>query len=397
VTGLAWRLRTLIARHLAIHGSWYAVEHARSRPSPEVGAQLAAFLAGEPAPGHQAAQVAQLSHELTAEWTRRDDSPDAVLGRITALADRAGLASAGADLLAVIAGPALDRSYARFVRAITGADNVPVWFARDVVDPAGEDIAAVALAWARLIALGVIVERAGGAAVAAEVELWLATGEASAPPGAVLHAPAACAARAALRVQLLPITDAVIAGERVVVLGPRDMGAGWIAAAIAVRTGRAVLAAARASAVVVRAALLADAVLYVSEPDAPGAPGARDAPDEIDGLHALAPTPLAMVIHVACEPRPLAAATLAATLGASLIEIATPSAAERAAWWRYIADELWPGAHDHDAAERLACAALPLETVFEIAASAPSPSALEHAVFAALSAHSPASGGTVSP
>jgi hypothetical protein len=384
VTGLAWRLRTLIARHLAIHGSWYAVEHARSRPSPEVGAQLAAFLAGEPAPGHQAAQVAQLSHELTAEWTRRDDSPDAVLGRITALADRAGLASAGADLLAVIAGPALDRSYARFVRAVTGADGVPVWFARDVVDPVGEDIAAVALAWARLIALGVIVERAGGAAVAADVEMWLATGEASVPPGAVLHAPVACAARAALCVQLLPITDAVTAGERVVVLGPRDMGAGWIAATIAVRTERAVLAAAQASAAVVRAALLADAVLYVGEPD------------ELDGLHALAPTPLAAVIHVACEPRPLAAATLAATLGASLIEIATPSAAERAAWWRYIADELWPGAHDHAAAERLASAALPLETVFEIAASAPSPSALEHAVFAALSAHSPASGGTVS-
>lgn len=384
MTGLGWRLRTLIARHLAVHGSWYAVEHARSRPSPEVGAQLAAFLSGEPAPGHQAAQVAQLSHELAAEWTRRDDSSDAMLGRITAFADRAGLASTGADLLAVIAGPALDRSYARFVRAITGADGVPAWFARDVVDPAGEDIAAVALAWARLTSLGVIVERAGGAAIAADVEIWLAAGEPVAPPGAVLHAPEACAARAALRARLLPATDAVIRADRVVVLGPRDMGAGWIAAAIAVRTGRTVLAAARASAAVVRAALLADAVLYVGEPDEP------------DDLHALAPTPLAAVIHVACEPRPLAAANLAAKLGASLIEIAPPSALERAAWWRYI-DELWPGPRDRAAAERLASAALPLETVFEIAASAPSPSALEHAVFAALSAHSPASAGAVSP
>lgn len=42
----------------------------------------------------------------------------------------------------------------------------------------------------------------------------------------MLHALVACAARAALRARLLPITDAVTAGERVVVLGPRDMGAG---------------------------------------------------------------------------------------------------------------------------------------------------------------------------
>src|SRR5262249_26257922 len=153
----------------------------------------------------------------------------------------------------------------------------------DVVDPAGEDIAAVALAWARLTALGVIVERAGGVAIAADVEVWLATGEPIAPPGAVLHAPVAGAGRAAPRARLLPITDTVTAGERVVVLGPRDMGAGWIAAAIAVRTGRAVLAAVRASAAVVRAALFADAVLYVGEPGEP------------DDLHALAPTPLAAV------------------------------------------------------------------------------------------------------
>ncbi|HET7500448.1 MAG TPA: hypothetical protein VFK02_05575, partial [Kofleriaceae bacterium] len=352
MTRLGWRLRALLARHLAIHGGWYAAEHARTQPSPDVGALLASFLAGQPAPGHDAARIEQLSQELSAEWIRRDDTHDAVLGRITALADRAALGRAGADLLAVIAGPALDRSYARFVRAVTGAPGVPAWFARDVVDPAGDDVAAVAAAWSRLAALGVMVDGAGGAAVAGEVETWLATGEAPVPPGAVLHAAGRCAVRAKLRAQLLPAAEPAIAGERAVVIGPPRMGAGWIAAAIAARGGRPVLAAGSADVALIRAALLHDAVVHVDEPGDARAAGLA---------------PVAAVIGLPAGTSPFEAVALAEPLGAAVIEIPAPARIDRRAWWNHALGEL--GLRDGASAGRLAAYPLPLETVFEIAAA----------------------------
>jgi hypothetical protein len=95
-----WRLRALVRRHLAVHGGWYAAEHARATPSPEVASLLAAFLAAQPAPGTDLALVERLGAELDDEWQRRDVAVDSPLGRLTTLAARAGLGRAGSGTTA---------------------------------------------------------------------------------------------------------------------------------------------------------------------------------------------------------------------------------------------------------------------------------------------------------
>ena len=224
-----WRLRALVRRHLAVHGGWYAAARARTAPAPDVAPLLAAFLTGQPAPGTDPALVDRLGAELDEEWQRRDVAIDSPLGRLTALATRAGLGRPGGDLLTVVVGRAVDRTYDWFVRTVADSLATPRW-----LDPTGAEPAALAAAWSRAVALGLIALE-GAHAVATPAALsWVVAGEAPPlPPGVREHGRALCARRDGWRAHVLPATDAVIGERRIVVTGGRDDGAGWVAAATA--------------------------------------------------------------------------------------------------------------------------------------------------------------------
>jgi len=375
---IGWRLRALVRRHLAVHGGWYAVERARATPGPDIAPTLTAFLAGQPAPGTDAALVERLSAELTAEWEQREVASESPLGRITALARRAGIGRAGADLVTVLAGAALDRTYAWFCRSIDhrgehggDAGGLAVWLATDLVDPDGRDVAAVAAAWRSLGELGVVTVAAGRATLTAPLASWIGGGEPALPAGVVEHGGEAVQRRNRWRTRILPATDAIDA-QRVVVVGGRGMGAGWIAAA----RGRVVLeleadVVRERAAEVAAAALVRDAVLLV------------DAGADVRELAArLARLPVAAVVAVRAEVDALALAALVGALGASTVELADATRTDRIAWWRALLAETWMyGAGSGVSAEQLAAYPLPLETIFElsIALHAPTPVALDRA------------------
>jgi hypothetical protein len=330
-----WRLRALVRRHLAVHGGWYAAEHARVAPSPDVASLLAAFLAAQPAPGTDLALVERLGAELEDEWQRRDVAADSPLGRLTTLAVRAGLGRAGGDLLTAAVGGAVDRTYAWFVRTVTGGTGgtgLPRWLLDDLVDPLGAEPAAVGAAWDRAVALG-LVDVDGLRAVPTPAALrWIVSGDvAPLPPGVREHGAALCARRDDWRAAVLPETGAVSAERRIVVAGGRDQGAGWIAAATARDRNSSVLAADAAAGVAAGPALAAAALVRNASVLLEAA--AWD-PALVPLVSAL---PLPVVVSLpADDVRQLAAA--ARDLGAATVELPVPTRAHRAAWWTQLLD-----------------------------------------------------------
>ena len=352
-----WRLRALVRRHLAVHGGWYAAARARTAPAPDVAPLLAAFLTGQPAPGTDPALVDRLGAELDEEWQRRDVAIDSPLGRLTALATRAGLGRPGGDLLSVVVGRAVDRTYDWFVRTVADSLATPRWLIDDLVDPTGAEPAALAAAWSRAVALGLIALE-GAHAVATPAALsWVVAGEAPPlPPGVREHGRALCARRDGWRAHVLPATDAVIGERRIVVTGGRDDGAGWVAAATAHARDRGVLAtdvdgALGAGAALAAAALVRDASVLVEAPSWSPA---------LAALLAALPTP----VVVALPPDPRAAADAARDLGAATVELLPASRTERAAWWAQIVEPPASAAATH-----LAAYPLPREVVFELGAA----------------------------
>jgi hypothetical protein len=359
-----WRLRALVQRHLAVHGAWYAAERSRVTPTADVGPLLASFLAAQPAPGTDPALIERLSTQLDDEWQHRDVALDSPLGRLTTLATRAGLGRTGGDLLTVIVGGAVDRTYDWFGRAVTGFDTgLPRWLVTDLVDPLGAAPAAVAAAWQRTVALGLVALDGPASAqrtVATPTALrWIITGDVPPPPhGITDHRVDLCARRNGWRTRVLPATDAVIAEHRIVVVGGRDHGAGWIAAATARARGCGVLASDAAVAIasgpeLAVAALLRDASVLVEAPswDPALAP-------------LLTALPMPVVVSLpASDVRNAAAA--AQDLGATIVELPAATRADRAAWWT----QLLPASTTNSSAVYLAAYPLPLETVFEIGAA----------------------------
>jgi hypothetical protein len=368
-----WRLRALVRRHLAVHGGWYAAARARTAPAPDVAPLLAAFLAGQPAPGTDPALVDRLGAELDEEWQRREVAGDSPLGRLTALAVRAGLGCTGGDLLTVVVGRAVDRTYDWFVRTLADSPATPRWLVDDLVDPTGAEPAALGAAWSRAVALGLIALD-GAHAVATPAALsWLVAGEVPPlPPGVREHDRALCARRDGWRARVLPASEPVIDERRIIVTGGRDDGAGWIAAATARVRDRGVLATDAAGALaagpaLAAAALVRDASLLVEAPSWSPA---------LAALLAALPTP----VVVALPPDPRAAADAARDLGAATVELPPASRAERAAWWTQIVEPPAPAAATH-----LAAYPLPREVVFDLGAAVrpPTLAALDRAACSA--------------
>jgi hypothetical protein len=353
-----WRARQLLRRYLVAYGPWYAAAETRHRRTGFDVEKLIAELLDGRTPGPEARQaIDALTAQLDAEWSRRADALPSPWRRYHELCRALELSRAEADAVLVLLAPMLDGPFGWFLRLTAGAPPpaaLPVELLRQLLDPLGDEPEATEAALAaggRLVRAGLVVpaEPAALRLGPGVASLLIGAGDA---PGRLRRVSIARCRELAGRAEALAaagagLATALAASRVVLLLAEPDGGARWLAAAAAAaRDGELIEVSASELAAdpsrigevaVRRAGCFCDA--RFAETSSPA-----DLARAAAALERIAALPLPFLI--VALPATFAATALASLvdrLGAPVVRLGEPTAADRERCWRAALARRGPG------------------------------------------------------